>query len=233
MDGQRRTLLLALGCLGAAGTLIIALAIGVGLGYLVFRARQASPPATATAAPAIHARATVTPRPAPSLTTPRASVPAATSPVANAPHATPTRSTAQPPTPTPAPPPPPPPTPTPPPPPAPPPQSAPAPAPPAPSVPADWQSSYETGYLVLRYPPGWLMVTTPDYPEYNLHTCHRYWILMSQPMGQNSPDAETVRDWFNSRAIGKLVPGSIWIEILRADSEDTPPVDFGQRDGRR
>jgi hypothetical protein len=69
-------------------------------------------------------------------------------------------------------------------------------------------------------------------PEYNERSCHCYWIVMSEQMVQNSPSPEVVRDWFNSTIAGDLPPDTIWIEILRADSEYAPAVDFGQPSGK-
>ncbi|MDW8006197.1 MAG: hypothetical protein RMJ05_05715 [Thermomicrobium sp.] len=73
-----------------------------------------------------------------------------------------------------------------------------------------------------------MLVTTPEYPEYNLHSCHCYWMLMSEQMVQNSPSAEDVAAWFDSMGPDDLAPGSALIEILRGDSEYAPPVDWGQ-----
>jgi hypothetical protein len=126
------------------------------------------------------------------------------------------------------------PTPTTAPPPTPSPTPAPAPAPTdLPSVAATprtiegWQEYRDPGYLRVQIPPGWLIVTTPEAPEYNLHSCHCYWMLMSQQMVQNSPSAEDVAAWFDSMGPDDLAPGSVLIEILRADSEYAPPVDWG------
>ncbi|MCX2727764.1 hypothetical protein OO015_09725 [Thermomicrobium sp. 4228-Ro] len=91
-----------------------------------------------------------------------------------------------------------------------------------------WQEYRDPGYLRIQLPPGWVLVTTPDYPEYNLRSCHCYWMLMSELMVQNSPSAEDVAAWFDSMGPDDLAPGGALIEILRADSEYAPPVDWGQ-----
>ncbi|MDW8060838.1 MAG: hypothetical protein RMK01_12265 [Thermomicrobium sp.] len=91
----------------------------------------------------------------------------------------------------------------------------------------DWPFYEDPGYIRFQHPPNWLVLTTPEAPEYNRRTCHCYWIVMSEQMVQNGPDAETVKDWFNSRSLDDLLPGSVYMEILRLDSEYAPQVSFG------
>ncbi|MCS7050967.1 MAG: hypothetical protein NZL87_05070 [Thermomicrobium sp.] len=98
---------------------------------------------------------------------------------------------------------------------------------PGPAVIPDWPTYEDPGYIRFQHPPNWLVVTTPEFPESGYRSCHCYWILMSEQMVQNSPSPESVADWFNSRSLDDLVPGSIYLEILRLDSEWAPAVSFG------
>jgi hypothetical protein len=226
--GERKTagsrpILAALGCLGAGLLLVFGLTIGASIGYLVYRTRTQGSAPTATPAPLARVTATAEPtvRPAtPTATAPQRPTPTRVSRPTPSPAPSPTLPSL--PTPTTAPPPTPSPTPAP----------APAPTNP-PSVAATprtiegWQEYRDPGYLRVQIPPGWLVVTTPEAPEYNLHSCHCYWMLMSQQMVQNSPSAEDVAAWFDSMGPDDLAPGGVLIEILRADSEYAPPVDWG------
>jgi hypothetical protein len=228
VGGERKTagsrpILAALGCLGAGLLLVFGLTIGASIGYLVYRTRTEGSAPTATPAPLARVTATAEP-------TVRPATPTATAPQ----RPTPTRVSRPTPSPAPSPTLPPLPTPTTAPPPTPSPTPAPAPAPTdLPSVAATprtiegWQEYRDPGYLRVQIPPGWLVVTTPEAPEYNLHSCHCYWMLMSQQMVQNSPSAEDVAAWFDSMGPDDLAPGGVLIEILRADSEYAPPVDWG------
>lgn len=218
-----RGILIAVGCFAVSVLLVFGLAAGAGIGYLVYRTRdQANAP---TATPAPLARVT-----APAEPTARPAVPTSTA----SPRPTPTRVHRPTPSPLPSPTPPPRPTPTPEPPPTPSPTPAPAPAPTNPPSPAGtpriiegWTEYRDPGYLRVQIPPSWLFVTTPEAPEYNLRSCHCYWMLMSQPMVQNSPSAEDVANWFDRLDPDDLAPGGVLIEILRADSEYAPPVEWG------
>ncbi|MCS7256497.1 MAG: hypothetical protein RMJ05_00075 [Thermomicrobium sp.] len=214
--------LLALGCLALFG-LLVALVTGGALGYLAYRAAQSGPSdATPTvlarhpnsAAPTHESAIVSRPTPSPSqpiqtATTPQARPTATTEP---APAATPTQpAPTAPPAPTPV--------------------AQPSPTePPAPAGPASypgWTEYRDPGYIRFQHPPNWLVVTTPEAPEYNMHSCHCYWIVMSEQMLQNGPSPEVVKDWFNTRDVIDLPPGSVYIEILRLDSEYAPPVTFG------
>lgn len=214
MESRRRPVVILLGCAGAVVLLSLGLLAGAAIGYLTFRLTRP------TSTPAVLSTAS------PTAQTERASPTATAAPPER--QASPTAPTAQPE---------PPPSPTVPPAVAPQPASTPtATAEPTPSpavvtVPTDWPEYRDPGFLRFRYPPGWLVVTTPEMPQDNLRSCHCYWIVMSEQMVQNWPVPEAVRDWFNSTIAGELPPGTIWIEILRADSEYAPAVDFGQPSG--
>jgi len=97
---------------------------------------------------------------------------------------------------------------------------------PGPAVIPDWPTYEDPGYVRFQHPPLWLVVTTPEAPEYNLRSCHCYWILMSEQMVQNSPSPESVADWFDTKSLDGIPPDGIWMEILRLDSEYAPRPDF-------
>lgn len=97
---------------------------------------------------------------------------------------------------------------------------------PGPAVIPDWPTYDDPGYIRFQYPPNWLVITTPEAPEYNSRSCHCYWIIMSEQMVQNWPSPEVVADWFNRRSVDDLRPGSVYIEILRLDSEYAPTLTF-------
>lgn len=207
---KSRTGLYLLGCLGAAVALACTLVAGIAGGYLVWQARQnlrATPPPAPVAAAVPTEQSTTTAMPAPPTPTPL---------VVSLPSPTPTPHAPLLPLPTPTV------------------QVAPAGGPtptPGPAVIPGWNTYEDPGYLRLQYPPSWLLVTTWDEPQFGITSCHCYWILMSEPMVQNSPTPDAVRDWFNTRPLEDLAPGSVYMEILRLDSEYAlavelpPPVD--------
>ncbi len=200
---QSRTGLYLLGCLGASLALVCAVVAGIAAGYLAWQARQGmvpSPTPAQLAAATPAAQPTVTAI-APSLRGTPVTQPTPTPTPAVISLTLPTPpSDVQP--------------------------SAASEPTPGPAVLPGWQTYEDPGYLRLQYPPNWLLVTTWDDPQAGITSCHCYWLLMSEQMVQNSPIPDVVRDWFNTRPLEDLAPGSVYMEILRADSEYAPAVEL-------
>jgi len=101
-----------------------------------------------------------------------------------------------------------------------------------PAVIPDWPEYHDPGYIRFQYPPNWVLVTAVEDPQRGIPNCHCYWILASPGISVTPPTSDAVQGLFNSRSLADLPEQSVYLEILRLDSEYAPALTFTETSGR-